>query len=83
MKPRHIHIFGGSGSGTSSLAAELAARHGQRHLDTDDWLPGLPTTRVVRLEGDRPLRDRVALVERVVETGSALDGPDRRGLPGQ
>jgi hypothetical protein len=79
MKPRHIHIFGGSGSGTSSLAA----RHGHRHLDTGDWLTGLPTTRVVRLEGDRPLRDRVALVERVVETGSALDGPDRRGLPGQ
>ena len=42
--PGRIHIFGASGSGTSSLAAALAARHGHRHLDTDDyfWLPTEP-----------------------------------------
>jgi adenylate kinase family enzyme len=39
-----IHIFGASGSGTSSLASTLAAGHGHRHLDTDDffWLPTDP-----------------------------------------
>lgn len=39
-----VHIFGASGSGTSTLAAALAAKHGRRHLDTDDfyWLPTDP-----------------------------------------
>ena len=39
-----IHIFGASGSGTTSLAAALAAKHGHRHLDTDEfyWLPTAP-----------------------------------------
>ena len=42
--PKRIHIFGASGSGTSSLASALAARHGHRHLDTDDfyWFPTDP-----------------------------------------
>ena len=35
--PDRIHIVGASGSGTSSLAAELAGRYGHRHLDTDDF----------------------------------------------
>jgi len=38
--PNRIHIFGASGSGTTSLATALAAKHGHRHFDTDDfyWL---------------------------------------------
>lgn len=42
--PNRIHIFGASGSGTSSLASALAASHGHRHVDTDDfyWLPTEP-----------------------------------------
>lgn len=35
--PDRIHIVGASGSGTTSLAAELAGSYGHRHLDTDDF----------------------------------------------
>jgi len=42
--PNRIHIFGASGSGTTTLATALAAKHGHRHFDTDDfyWLPTDP-----------------------------------------
>ena len=42
--PDRIHLLGASGSGTTTLAAAVAARHGHRHLDTDDfyWLPTDP-----------------------------------------
>jgi len=30
--PRRLHVLGASGSGTTSLASLLAARHGHRHL---------------------------------------------------
>jgi adenylate kinase family enzyme len=33
--PRHIHILGASGSGTTTLGAALAARLGYDHFDTD------------------------------------------------
>jgi adenylate kinase family enzyme len=35
--PDRVHIVGASGSGTTSLAAELAGRYGHRQLDTDDF----------------------------------------------
>ena len=35
--PCGIHIFGASGSGTTSLGAALGARLGIKHLDTDDY----------------------------------------------
>lgn len=35
--PRHIHIVGASGSGTTTLGAALAARFGYAHLDTDEF----------------------------------------------
>jgi adenylate kinase family enzyme len=45
--PARIHVFGASGSGTTTLAEALAATHGHRHLDTDDffWLPTDPPYR--------------------------------------
>jgi adenylate kinase family enzyme len=57
--PNRIHIFGASGSGTSSLASALAARHGHRHLDTDDfyWLSTDPP-----YERARPREVRLALL---------------------
>ena len=71
--PRRIHIFGASGSGTSSLAVEMAARYGHRHLDTDDyfWLPTVPPYRE-----KRPQEERLALLRRAMhECGSwALAG---------
>ena len=57
--PDRIHIFGASGSGTSSLASALAARHDHRHLDTDDfyWLPTDPP-----YQQARPREVRLALL---------------------
>jgi adenylate kinase family enzyme len=57
----HIHIFGASGTGTSTLSRQLAQAIGGRHLDTDDyyWLKTNPpfTTK-------RDPDARVALIER-------------------
>ena len=63
MRARHIHVFGASGSGTSSLAAALAARHGHRHLDTDDfyWMPTDPPFQAVRPRAERLTRLEAAL----------------------
>lgn len=54
-----VHIFGGSGSGTSTLGRALAAEFGYTFLDTDDfyWLPTDPPFRE-----KRPREDRLALV---------------------
>ena len=45
-----IHVLGASGSGTTTLASALAAKHDHRHLDTDDffWLPTDPPYRQIR-----------------------------------
>jgi adenylate kinase family enzyme len=53
--PDCIHIFGASGSGTSTLAAAVARKHGHRHLDTDDfyWLPTDPPYRNPRPRAER------------------------------
>lgn len=62
---RRIHILGASGSGTTSLASALAAKHGHRHLDTDDffWLPTEPPFQTPRPREVRLTRLRAALVE--------------------
>jgi adenylate kinase family enzyme len=53
--PQRIHILGASGSGTTTLAACIAARYGHRHLDTDDyyWLPTQPPFRATRPPDER------------------------------
>lgn len=68
MRYRRIHIFGASGSGTSSLAAALALRHGHRHLDTDDfyWLPTDPPFQTVR-----PREERLARLQGAIEDSPA------------
>ena len=68
MLPDRIHIFGASGSGTTSLAAAMARRHGHRHLDTDDyyWWPTTPPYREVRTR-----EDRLALLRRALRESSA------------
>lgn len=59
-----IHIFGASGSGTTTLGRALAADMGLVHMDTDDyfWLPTDPqyTTK-------RPIADRLALMQRDID----------------
>jgi hypothetical protein len=64
VRSRRIHIFGASGSGTSSLAAAVAQRHGHRHLDTDDfyWMPTDPPFQQVR-----PRDERLARLESAIE----------------
>ena len=58
VRSARVHIFGASGSGTSSLAAALARWHGHRHLDTDDfyWMPTDPPFQQVRPPGERLAR---------------------------
>jgi adenylate kinase family enzyme len=66
--PGRIHIVGASGSGTTSLASALAARHGHRHLDTDDfyWLPTTPPYRQ-----KRPRELRLQLLQRALAKSSS------------
>ena len=58
---RVIHIFGASGSGTSTLGRALAEKTGFRFMDTDDyyWLPAEPMYTL-----KRPIPERLALIER-------------------
>lgn len=80
MSKRVIHIFGASGSGTTTLGAAIARETGWTHLDSDDyfWMPIDPpfTTK-------RPVEERVALMqkdidaaENVVISGSLVDWGD-------
>jgi adenylate kinase family enzyme len=57
--PNRIHIFGASGSGTTSLAAAVASKYGHRHFDADDfyWLPTDPP-----YQQKRPPEARLALL---------------------
>jgi len=66
--PDRIHILGASGSGTTTLAAAIAARHGHRHLDTDDfyWLPTDPP-----YQTPRPREARLALLETALAASPA------------
>jgi len=55
-----IHIFGASGSGTTTLGRALAADLGLVHMDTDDyfWLPTDP-----KFTTKRPIDKRLALMQ--------------------
>ena len=68
-----IHIFGASGSGTSTLGRAVAARTGFRFMDTDDyyWLPAEPMYTL-----KRPIPERLALMERDLDDcgGVVLSG---------
>jgi adenylate kinase family enzyme len=62
--PHRIHVFGASGSGTSTLGAEVATAIGASHLDADDyyWFPTDPPF-VLK----RDPADRVAAIEADIE----------------
>jgi adenylate kinase family enzyme len=67
-----IHIFGPSGSGTSTLGRALAKKLDYRFLDTDDfyWLPTDPPFHM-----KRAIPDRLNLLTRELETpGWVLSG---------
>ena len=63
-----IHILGASGSGTTTLAAALAAKHGHTHLDTDNfyWFPTEPPFRE-----KRPIEQRLALLNEAMERSTS------------
>lgn len=64
-----IHIFGASGSGTTTLGRYIARQNGWTHLDSDDyfWLPTDPpyTTK-------RPVEERVAMMQRDIEAAEQV-----------
>ncbi len=55
-----IHIFGASGSGTTTLGRALSKALGLRHMDTDDyfWLPTNP-----KYTAKRPVEERLTLMQ--------------------
>jgi len=58
---QRIHIFGASGSGTSSIAQAVAEKFGYQHFDTDNylWYPTAePFTEL------RPVEERIPLLEK-------------------
>ena len=63
-----IHIFGASGSGTSTLGHALSEAFGCKHMDTDDyfWLPTDP-----KYTCKRPVEERLFLMERDIEQNEA------------
>ncbi|MBS5956255.1 MAG: shikimate kinase [Clostridiales bacterium] len=80
MKYQVIHIYGASGSGTSTLGEAISGRFDYFHMDTDDyyWLPTNPS-----FTAKRDIKERLFLMKRdikthegVVITGSLVDWGD-------
>lgn len=59
--PQRLHVFGASGSGTSTFGRAWAARFGHKHLDTDDfyWMPTEPA-----FQEKRPVPERLRLLKK-------------------
>lgn len=80
MAKNVIHIFGASGSGTTTLGEKISRELGYLHMDTDDyfWLPTDP-----KFTAKRPIPERLRLMrqdmeqaENVVISGSLTDWGD-------
>ena len=75
-----IHIFGASGSGTTTLAREISARFGYFHMDTDNyfWLPTNPmfTTKREKSERLALMKKDIETHEKIVISGSLCDWGD-------
>lgn len=74
MAKNVIHIFGASGSGTSTLGKKISELWGYTWLDTDDyfWVPTDPpfTTHREKTERVRLIKEDIEKYENVVLTGS-------------
>ncbi|MGE0626161.1 MAG: AAA family ATPase [Pseudomonadales bacterium] len=68
-----IHIFGASGSGTTTLGRELANRIGGMHLDTDSYY---------WMETDPSFTEKRAPLERVKMIEKDIEGVERWVLSG-
>ena len=75
-----IHIFGASGSGTSTLGRKICAELGYRFMDTDDyyWAPSDPPYMRKREKEERlaQMRRDILSNENVVISGSLVDWGD-------
>ena len=80
MKKQVIHIYGASGSGTTTLGKRLSERLGYTFMDTDDyfWMPTDPP-----FIQKRPVEERLALMRRDIDaaehaviSGSLVDWGD-------
>lgn len=75
-----IHIYGASGSGTSTLGRKISEELGYRFMDTDDyfWLPTNPkyTTKRCKEERLALMKQDISEAEHVVISGSLVDWGD-------
>ena len=75
-----IHIFGASGSGTSTLGRKISKELGYKFMDTDDyfWLPTDPkyTQKRPTDERLRLMKKDIEAAENVVISGSLTDWGD-------
>lgn len=73
MSKTVVHIFGASGSGTSTIGRALAERLGYRFMDTDDyfWLPVDPP-----YTAKRPTEERLRMMREDIESsgGAVISG---------
>lgn len=69
-----IHIYGASGSGTTTLGRMISRKLGYRFLDTDDyyWMPTDPKYTTIREKGERLrlMREAIETADQVVISGS-------------
>ena len=75
-----IHIYGASGSGTSTLGRKISEELGYKFMDTDDyfWVPANPqyTTKRKREERLALMKEDIIENENVVISGSLVDWGD-------
>ncbi len=75
-----IHIYGASGSGTSTLGKKICEELGYKFMDTDDyfWLPTNPKYTVKRDQEERLalMKKDIADNDNVVISGSLVDWGD-------
>ncbi|WP_124066354.1 AAA family ATPase [Clostridium sp. E02] len=75
-----IHLYGASGSGTSTIGKKICDELGYRFMDTDDyfWMPTNPrfTTKREKNERLRLMREDIKVFENVVISGSLVDWGD-------
>ena len=64
-----IHIFGASGSGTSTLGVAISNKFGYKHMDTDEyfWQPTNPP-----FTAKRELCERITLMERDIKSNEKV-----------
>lgn len=79
-KRQVIHIYGASGSGTSTLGKTISDHLGYRFMDTDDyfWMPTNPkfTTKREPKERIRLMKADIESAQNVVISGSLVDWGD-------